>query len=62
MVVATPDDLFALESTLLNIPGTVPLAKRFRALFTLKAVGNDDAVRIISKGKSPFLSIQSTPA
>ena len=42
--------LSALEATLLNTSGSVPLHNRFRALFTLKALKTDDAVRIISKG------------
>ncbi|EPQ54583.1 ARM repeat-containing protein [Gloeophyllum trabeum ATCC 11539] len=42
--------LEALEATLLNTSGTVPLHNRFRALFTLKSLKNDDAVEIISKG------------
>ncbi|KAM5538723.1 hypothetical protein V8D89_007752 [Ganoderma adspersum] len=42
--------LSALEAALLNTSGTVPLHNRFRALFTLKALKTDDAVKIISKG------------
>ncbi|OCH90913.1 ARM repeat-containing protein [Obba rivulosa] len=42
--------LSALEASLLNVSGNVPLHKRFRALFTLKALKNDEAVEIISKG------------
>ncbi|OBZ68712.1 Deoxyhypusine hydroxylase [Grifola frondosa] len=42
--------LAALEASLLNTSGNVPLHNRFRALFTLKAFKNDDAVNIISKG------------
>ncbi|KDQ62497.1 hypothetical protein JAAARDRAFT_30394 [Jaapia argillacea MUCL 33604] len=42
--------LHALEAALLNSSGNVPLHNRFRALFTLKALKNEDAVRIISKG------------
>ena len=46
-------DLTNLEASLLNTPGNVPLATRFRALFTLKALAkqNVDAIRIISKGR-----------
>ncbi|KAI0926845.1 deoxyhypusine hydroxylase [Taiwanofungus camphoratus] len=44
--------LSALETALLNTAGNVPLHNRFRALFTLKALKNDEAVRIISKGFS----------
>lgn len=39
----------SLEATLLNTSGIVPLHNRFRALFTLKALKNEDAIRIISK-------------
>ena len=46
-----PSTLTALEAALLNTSGSVPLHNRFRALFTLKALKNDDAVRIISKGE-----------
>lgn len=42
--------LAALEASLLNTSGGVALHNRFRALFTLKALKNDDAVKIISKG------------
>ena len=42
--------LTALEETLLNIPGNVPLHNRFRALFTLKSLKSEEAIRIISKG------------
>lgn len=45
-----PSTLSALETALLNTAGNVPLHNRFRALFTLKALKNDEAVRIISKG------------
>jgi deoxyhypusine monooxygenase len=47
---ASQDQLKSLENTLLNQTGDVPLHKRFRALFTLKALKNEQAVRIISKG------------
>ncbi|KAH9933204.1 ARM repeat-containing protein [Epithele typhae] len=47
---ADPSTLSALEAALLNASGDVPLHNRFRALFTLKALKNEDAVRIISKG------------
>jgi hypothetical protein len=45
-------ELEKLSATLLNTSGSVPLAKRFRALFTLKALAakNEEALRIISKG------------
>ncbi|KAI0769893.1 ARM repeat-containing protein [Fomes fomentarius] len=42
--------LAALEAALLNKSGNVPLHNRFRALFTLKSLKNDNAVTIISKG------------
>lgn len=43
-------ELTALEEVLLNTSGKVPLHRRFRALFALKSLKNDDAVAIISKG------------
>ncbi|EPS93382.1 hypothetical protein FOMPIDRAFT_1026567 [Fomitopsis schrenkii] len=42
----------ALEETLLNTPGNVPLHNRFRALFTLKSLKSEEAIRVISKGFS----------
>ncbi|CCM01533.1 uncharacterized protein FIBRA_03589 [Fibroporia radiculosa] len=48
----SPPALAALEAALLNVAGNVPLHNRFRALFTLKALKNDNAVNIISKGFS----------
>lgn len=51
MVAVSGNELASLEATLLNVPGNVPLHKRFRALFTLKALKNADAIRIISKGE-----------
>jgi len=47
---ASQDQLKSLESTLLSRTGNIPLHKRFRALFTLKSLKNEDAVRIISQG------------
>jgi deoxyhypusine monooxygenase len=44
-------ELNTLEASLLNLSGNVPLHNRFRALFTLKALKSEEAVRIISKGK-----------
>jgi len=44
-------ELGALEASLLNLSGNIPLHNRFRALFTLKALKSDEAVRIISKGE-----------
>lgn len=46
------EQLKSLESSLLNHAGNVPLHNRFRSLFTLKSLKNDDAVRIISQGYS----------
>ncbi|TFY83859.1 hypothetical protein EWM64_g149 [Hericium alpestre] len=43
-------ELDNLEAVLLNVSGKVPLHNRFRALFTLKALKNDEAIRVISKG------------
>ncbi|KAF7310537.1 Deoxyhypusine hydroxylase [Mycena chlorophos] len=43
-------DLTALENALLNKNGSVLLHNRFRALFTLKSLKSDDAVRVISNG------------
>lgn len=45
-------ELGSLETSLLNLSGNIHLHNRFRALFTLKALKNDDAVRIISKGEA----------
>ncbi|EAU85962.1 deoxyhypusine hydroxylase [Coprinopsis cinerea okayama7 len=50
MVAVAADELKALEECLLNTSGKVPLHVRFRALFTLKGLDNDEAVDIISKG------------
>ncbi|KIJ64625.1 hypothetical protein HYDPIDRAFT_112007 [Hydnomerulius pinastri MD-312] len=52
MVVATisPAELKALEASLLNTTGKVALHDRFRSLFALKYLKNEDAVTIISKG------------
>ncbi|XP_006462760.1 hypothetical protein AGABI2DRAFT_186631 [Agaricus bisporus var. bisporus H97] len=46
----SPDQLTSLQAALLNVSGDTPLHTRFRALFTLKSLKNEDAVRIISKG------------
>ena len=59
----TSSTLSDLQSTLLNTKGTVPLAQRFRALFTLKSFGkstaavddvlvSDAAIQIIAQGFS----------
>jgi hypothetical protein len=56
----TPEALAKLEDTLLNTSGEHPLHNRFRALFTLKAVGGETAIEIIAKGKCiPFFSCSS---
>jgi len=49
-MVAETSELKALEASLLNTSGNVALHNRFRALFTLKALKNDQAIRIISEG------------
>ncbi|KAJ7147074.1 armadillo-type protein [Mycena crocata] len=43
-------DLKVLEDALLNKSGTVLLHSRFRALFTLKSLKTEEAVRVISAG------------
>jgi hypothetical protein len=48
-------ELDALEATLLNKSGNVLLHNRFRALFTLKALKNERAIEIISKGFRCFI-------
>ncbi|KIM89134.1 hypothetical protein PILCRDRAFT_813042 [Piloderma croceum F 1598] len=50
MVNVSSAELAVLEASLLNKSGNVPLHKRFRALFTLKALKSADAIRIISAG------------
>ena len=52
MINVSQSDLGNLEAQLLNNPGNVPLHNRFRALFTLKALKSDEAVRVISKGSA----------
>ena len=51
----TPAALAKLEDCLLNTSGDHPLHNRFRALFTLKAVGGEKAIDIVSRGAHPFL-------
>lgn len=46
------DQLTKLEQTLLS--QQEPLHNRFRALFTLKAVGGSEAIRIVAEGASPL--------
>ena len=48
----SPDQLQKLSDCLLNVQGDTPLHERFRALFTLKAVGGDEVVEIVAKGES----------
>lgn len=60
MVAVSQTELDNLESLLLNTSGKVPLHNRFRALFTLKSLKNEDAIRIISKGMFD-LSRYTTP-
>jgi deoxyhypusine monooxygenase len=51
-VSVTPAQMSALEATLLNTSGQTPLHERFRALFMLKAVNNDEVVKIVAEGMS----------
>lgn len=53
----SPDQLSKLEQTLLS--QAEPLHNRFRALFTLKAVGGSDAIRIVAEGASAWLWLAS---
>ena len=46
----TDEEYAGLERNLLS--AKVPLAKRFRALFTLRAVGSHRAIDIIGRGAS----------
>ncbi|KAI0269778.1 deoxyhypusine hydroxylase [Gloeopeniophorella convolvens] len=50
MLNVSQTELSNLEASLLNTSGNVPLHNRFRALFTLKALKSEEAIRIISKG------------
>ena len=54
-ITVTPAQMSSLESTLLNTSGKTPLHERFRALFMLKAVNNDEVVKIVAEGTSSFL-------
>jgi hypothetical protein len=57
-ITITPTQLSSLSDCLLNTSRSYPLHERFRALFTLKAVGGPQAVSIIAKGfadPSPLL-------
>lgn len=51
-VQVTPAQMDSLRATLLNTSGSTPLHERFRALFMLKAVNNDEVVQIVSEGGS----------
>ncbi|KAJ3987902.1 Deoxyhypusine hydroxylase [Lentinula detonsa] len=53
----SPTQLKVLEDSLLNISGKVPLHERFRSLFTLKSLKNEDSIRIISKGTLYFFRL-----
>ena len=57
-VQVTPAQMDTLKSTLLNTTGSTPLHERFRALFMLKAVNNDQVVKIVAEGKSTTLADQ----
>ena len=45
------ENIQLLRAILLNTSGKTPLHERFRALFMLKALGNDRVVKIISEGE-----------
>lgn len=51
----TPETYKALEADLCNHSGKVPLHERFRALFTLKALADNEAVDIVGRGKFSFI-------
>ncbi|KAF5315486.1 hypothetical protein D9619_007222 [Psilocybe cf. subviscida] len=51
-VAVSPSELQSLEDCLLNKSGDVLLHARFRALFTLKSLKSEDAVKIIARGFS----------
>ena len=56
----TQDTLEALEASLLNTSGLVPLHDRFRALFTLKvAQEQEKVIEIIGKGVLLHFLMQS---
>ena len=54
------DQLAKLEQTLLS--QQEPLHNRFRALFTLKAVGGSEAIRIVAEGATLGLAHEQQPA
>lgn len=43
-------DYTYLEASLCNTSGNVSLAERFRSLFTLKNIANEQSIDIIAKG------------
>jgi deoxyhypusine monooxygenase len=47
----TPETYQALDADLCNHSGKVPLHERFRALFTLKALADNESVDIVGRGK-----------
>ncbi len=53
-ITVSPAELKNLEDTLLNTQGNVLLHNRFRALFTLKSLKSEEAIRIISDGGCLF--------
>ncbi|EFP77274.1 uncharacterized protein PGTG_03230 [Puccinia graminis f. sp. tritici CRL 75-36-700-3] len=57
----TEDEINELHSTLTNRTGTVPLASRFRALFTLKAIGSPPAVKAIGDALRPSKDSSDQP-
>lgn len=59
---ASEEEYQTLEATLLNTSGDVPLAKRFRALFTLRNLKTRRAIDIIGQGASGLLLYFDAPA
>lgn len=57
---ATPAEYDELEATLLNTSGEVPLAKRFRALFTLRNLKSHRAIDIIGQGGCTLFALRQT--
>lgn len=55
----TSETITALEASLLNTSGKVPLHNRFRALFTLKSLKTEEAVKIIAKGSCQTVSLSA---
>lgn len=53
-------DYAYLEASLCNTSGEVSLAERFRSLFTLKNVANDQSIDIIAKGKKKTKRLNTT--